>query len=136
MDPDVAKSIGLLKPREMSDEHDDDEEDINKRRVGHKAKRSVWRDGEVFEDSACYAILLKSFLQSAASGSNLAGQDLAALRQLKRRKSNVDRKASKGRKIRYVVHSKLENFMFPTPLGNETTALAFDSDRLFKSLFQ
>lgn len=31
----------------------------------------------------------------------------------KRLKKEVDRKASKNRKIRYVVHPKLENFMAP-----------------------
>lgn len=90
----------------------------------------------MFDDGAFYSLLLKSFLQSASANSQLGGEDLATLRQLKRRKNSVDRKASKGRKIRYVVHSKLENFMFPTPLGNETASLSFDSDRLFRSLFQ
>lgn len=32
---------------------------------------------------------------------------------LKRRRREVDRKASKGRKVSYEVHPKLTNFMFP-----------------------
>jgi protein AATF/BFR2 len=32
---------------------------------------------------------------------------------LKRRRREVDRKASKGRKISYEPHPKLQNFMFP-----------------------
>lgn len=46
----------------------------------------------------------------------------------------VDRKASKGRKIKYVAHEKLANFMFPTPGVHEDSS--FDTDRLYKSLFQ
>jgi Apoptosis-antagonizing transcription factor, C-terminal len=72
----------------------------------------------------------------------------------------VDRKASKGRKIRYTKHPKLENFMFPLPAplsaGTRSDASAmstslgsvgsgsgslgaqegFDSTRFFQSLFQ
>lgn len=40
--------------------------------------------------------------------------DAGAGRQpLKRRRKEVDRKASKGRKVSYEVHAKLQNFMFP-----------------------
>ncbi len=45
----------------------------------------------------------------------------------------VERKASKGRKIRYTVHQKLQNFMFPVPLQNN---LHLDIERLHASLFQ
>lgn len=128
-----ADSLGLLRVEQY---HSDELAEEQLRKVGKKSKRSQWRDGEVFDDGAFYSLLLKSFLQSASANSQLGGEDLATLRQLKRRKNSVDRKASKGRKIRYVVHSKLENFMFPTPLGNETASLSFDSDRLFRSLFQ
>lgn len=128
-----ADSLGLLRVEQY---HSDDVAEEQLRKVGKKSKRSQWRDAEVFDDGAFYSLLLKSFLQSASANSQLGGEDLATLRQLKRRKNSVDRKASKGRKIRYVVHSKLENFMFPTPLGNETASLSFDSDRLFRSLFQ
>lgn len=31
----------------------------------------------------------------------------------KSRKKTVDRRASKGRKIKYVTHPKMQNFMFP-----------------------
>jgi hypothetical protein len=80
--------------------------------------------------------------------------DLVALKKYKLKKSNskaVDRKASKGRKIRYVVHNKIQNFMFPVPfslavlssssssslsLGNGEMRTNVDSDRLFHSLFQ
>lgn len=41
---------------------------------------------------------------------------LAALKlQSKKNKKQVDRRASKGRKLRYEVHEKLVNFMVPIP---------------------
>jgi hypothetical protein len=57
----------------------------------------------------------------------------------------VDRKASKGRKVRYNVHDKLQNFMFPQQRyvsssgsrgGGDSQLSTIDADRLFQSLFQ
>jgi hypothetical protein len=47
----------------------------------------------------------------------------------------VERKASKGRKVRYNVHDKLQNFMFPLSLGGVEVG-GIDSEKLFHSLFQ
>lgn len=82
-------------------------------------------------------------------------EDLAALKSYKKSKSKVDRKASKGRKIKYVAHEKLKNFMFPIPTysnGRQSSGSGIlptstssetnyftekeDIDRLYKSLFQ
>jgi protein AATF/BFR2 len=65
----------------------------------------------------------------------MRADDIEALRKYRRKKNNVDRKASKGRKIRYTVHDKLQNFMFPIPTVNPSS-VTIDSDRLFASLFQ
>jgi hypothetical protein len=46
--------------------------------------------------------------------------------------SQVDRRASKGRKIRYVAHPKLQNFMFRIA----APPAELDADILFQSLFQ
>jgi protein AATF/BFR2 len=63
--------------------------------------------------------------------------DLAALKKYKIKKQNVDRKASKGRRIRYTVHSKLQNFMFPVPYATHNeVGFSMDSEGLFTSLFQ
>lgn len=59
-------------------------------------------------------------------------QDLNLLRKLKSSKNQVDRKASKGRRIRYIEHPKIQNFMFPVAVSNP----AIDVDKLFQSLFQ
>jgi protein AATF/BFR2 len=46
------------------------------------------------------------------------GMRWAALKQqTKKVKKKVDTKASKGRKLRYHVHEKLQNFMVPVPAG-------------------
>ncbi|MEW5300655.1 MAG: hypothetical protein WDW36_003569 [Sanguina aurantia] len=65
------------------------------------------RDPETFDDTEFYQQLLKEFLdnQGVAGGG-------ASARGLKKRKA-VDRRASKGRKIRYNVQEKLLNFLAP-----------------------
>jgi protein AATF/BFR2 len=47
-------------------------------------------------------------------------------------KKKVDTKASKGRKLRYTVHEKIQNFMVPVPRG---TWHEEQTDDLFASLF-
>jgi hypothetical protein len=47
----------------------------------------------------------------------------------------VERKASKGRKVRYNTHAKLQNFLFPVPAFVEGNG-GIDAEKLFQSLFQ
>jgi len=92
-------------------------------------------DMEVYDDRAFYSILLKTFISNSvgSSGSDsMRGEDIAMLRKYRQSRVNVDRKASKGRKIRYVVHPKLQNFTFPIPKPIPEG----DVDRLFASLFK
>ena len=56
--------------------------------------------------------MLKEFLESAGAAAGLAA---AASKPAKRRKV-VDRRASKGRKLRYHVQQKLVNFCAPVEL--------------------
>jgi hypothetical protein len=57
------------------------------------------------------------------------------LRKLrKKRKKNVDRRASKGRKIKYIIHEKLVNFMAPQP-NRYPLAYTETANQLFSSLF-
>jgi hypothetical protein len=46
----------------------------------------------------------------------------------------VDRRASKGRKIKYVIHEKLVNFMAPQP-NRYPLAYTETANQLFASLF-
>ena len=82
-------------------------------------------DCETYDDAEFYQQVLKEFLESQA----LTAGDLARARTTKRRKV-VDRKASKGRKIRYHVHDKLVNFMVPAAFERPEFA-----NKLFGSLF-
>jgi len=91
-------------------------------------------DLEVYDDRGLYSILLKTFItnSSGRSGDGMGKEDLEALRRYRQKRAQVDRRASKGRKIRYTVHTKLEHFMFPQPGPSSTVNI----DRLFASLFQ
>eukprot|EP01039_Chlorochromonas_danica_P009339 gene9339-10307_t len=142
---------------------DDDDDEGNHSHKNKNKKRKVI-DAEVYDDRPFYSLLLQTFITTTtqhhhgSGGShgndNLRASDLAVLRAYKKKKANnVDRKASKGRRLRYTVHQKLQNFMFPISLatimqqqyqvqdggqggGGMTMASTMDRDRLFASLFQ
>lgn len=90
-------------------------QDDERRDTSEHMERDVYdgddeRDEETFEDTEFYQTLLKEFLE----GSNAAGGGNWFMGP-KHRKV-VDRRASKGRKVRYHVHEKLVNFMIPVDL--------------------
>ena len=89
-------------------------------------------DCEVYDDRQFYSLLLKSFITAKNAGAGLKPDDLAQLRKYRRKQQEVDRRASKGRKTRYTVHKKLQNFMFP----HDPPMSHLDVDRLLQSLFQ
>lgn len=127
---------------EDSDEDSEDEATTAAKKGSHKRKRESqeYLDLEVYDDSSFYSQLLKHYVNASSDKSNNM-LDLQELRKLKqRRSSDVDRKASKGRKIRYVVHAKLQNFMFPRPdIGSSVSnhaSLNVAQETLFASLFQ
>jgi len=135
-----------------SDDDDSNDEDDNKKALHKSNKRkresssSEYLDLEVYDDSAFYSQLLKHYVNHASNtadnNNNMQGlQELRRLKQQQRKSSSdVDRKASKGRKIRYVVHAKLQNFMFPRPdIGSSSLSnvnLNVAQESLFASLFQ
>ncbi|GJE91121.1 TRAUB-domain-containing protein [Phanerochaete sordida] len=72
-------------------------------------------DMEVFDDTDFYQQLLRDVIDARGSGGE-GGEPEWIQRQKAnkaRRKKTVDVKASKGRKLRYQVHEKLQNFMVP-----------------------
>eukprot|EP00752_Nemacystus_decipiens_P010108 g9009.t1 len=85
-------------------------------------------DLEVIDDRDLYQHLLKEFMD--ASGAAGKGHAAVPVRR-KSRKKTVDRKASKGRKIKYVTHPKMQNFMFP----QEYEPPPMEPSELFASLF-
>ncbi|KAJ7132107.1 apoptosis-antagonizing transcription factor [Mycena epipterygia] len=72
-------------------------------------------DIEVFDDADFYQQLLRDIIDSR--GNNGPGSDdWMGVQKQKKAKKKVDTKASKGRKLRYEVHEKLQNFMVPVPV--------------------
>ena len=82
-----------------------------------QAAKKVSEDADIYDDADFYQLLLKELVDqrtadSSAPGSSAPTVRWAAIKEAKTRK-HVDRKASKGRKLRFNVHEKLQNFMAP-----------------------
>ena len=75
------------------------------------------KDVETFDDSDFYQQLLRDIIEARGAGLNGDEAEPEWIRRQKankaKRKKTVDVKASKGRKLRYQVHEKLQNFMVP-----------------------
>ncbi|KAH8116412.1 TRAUB-domain-containing protein [Phellopilus nigrolimitatus] len=100
-------------------------------------------DMDVFDDTDYYQSLLRDVIDARAGGSGagagggldgLAEDWRAAQKQRKARKA-VDTRASKGRKLRFEVHEKLQNFMAPAPPPGGAVWHEAQIDELFASLF-
>eukprot|EP00980_Cylindrotheca_fusiformis_P000229 scaffold52_cov183-Cylindrotheca_fusiformis.AAC.8 len=85
-------------------------------------------DKPEFDDSKVYQQLLKEFVATSANGDT----GTRPVRSKKSKKKEVDRRASKGRKIRYREIPKLVNFTFPL---SRATNSNLDQDEWFRSLF-
>ncbi|KAJ3878929.1 apoptosis-antagonizing transcription factor [Lentinula edodes] len=86
-------------------------------------------DVEIFDDTDFYQQLLRDVIDAR----NDAGtNDWMAVQKQKKAKKKVDTKASKGRKLRYDVHEKLQNFM--APIHVKGTWHEEQIDELFTSL--
>jgi protein AATF/BFR2 len=94
----------------------------------------ISEDEKIYDDADFYGLLLKELLEQRNQDS-IAAATIDLNFNLKREakaKKSVDTKASKGRKLRYTVHEKLQNFMAPEDRGLWSERQA---DELFKSLF-
>ncbi len=86
-----------------------------------QAQSGVTESKEIFDDADFYTLLLKELVDqrmadnaSTAGITGLAGVVPTATTTARKEakvKRKVDTKASKGRKMRYTVHEKLQNFM-------------------------
>jgi Apoptosis-antagonizing transcription factor, C-terminal len=83
----------------------------------------------VVDDNRLYQQILKDFVGSLSSQSSTANG--LPLRAISTKKADVDRKASKGRKVRYAEIPKLVHFTFP--LSRPETDL--ETNAWFRSLF-
>ncbi|TFK74917.1 TRAUB-domain-containing protein, partial [Pluteus cervinus] len=88
-------------------------------------------DVELFDDTDFYHQLLRDVIDSREDGTHGSGNWVAAQRQRKEQKT-VDTKASKGRRLRYEVHEKIQNFMVPVPVAGSWHEEQIDE--LFSSL--
>ncbi|TDG47207.1 hypothetical protein AWZ03_006338 [Drosophila navojoa] len=94
------------------------------------------RQTHIYDDSDFYHQQLRELIEYKASTTSSMGDitkqfvELQKLRQ--KMKKKVDTRASKGRKLRYVVHNKLINFMAPNEASDWTDE---SKTELFKSLF-
>lgn len=81
-----------------------------------QAQLDVEHDPEVFDDTDLYQQLLKALVDQRMVDTSAGGavRWSTAMRDSKKKKK-VDTRASKGRKMRYHVHEKLQNFMAPLP---------------------
>ncbi|KAK0467300.1 apoptosis-antagonizing transcription factor [Desarmillaria tabescens] len=70
-------------------------------------------DPEIFDDTDLYQQLLRDVIDAEKNGAD----DWLVVQKQKKAKKKVDTKASKGRKIRYEVHEKLQNFMVPVTIN-------------------
>jgi protein AATF/BFR2 len=105
-----------------------------------QAKLKLTEDPNIYDDADFYQLLLKELVdQRMMDSSNTSaplgdgGRPIAQWTAVKeaKTKKNVDTKASKGRKMRYTVHEKLQNFMAP----EDRTAWEQDAiDRFFGTL--
>ncbi|KAK4100533.1 TRAUB-domain-containing protein [Parathielavia hyrcaniae] len=101
-----------------------------------QAANKVEEDANIYDDADFYQVLLKELVDQRSTDMGAPGEAVAtvrwaALKETKTRKQ-VDRRASKGRKLRYTVHEKLQNFMAPEDRRSwEEHAI----DRLFGTLF-
>lgn len=102
-----------------------------------QAAKKITDDEDIYDDADFYQVLLKELVDQRTVESNATETSavptvmLTAAKEAKVRKQ-VDRKASKGRKMRFTVHEKLQNFMAPEDRrGWEQAAI----DRFFGTLF-
>ena len=101
-----------------------------------QAAKKMEEDPAIYDDADFYQLLLKELVDQRSADTSLPGESVAtvrwaALKENKTRK-HVDRRASKGRKLRYTVHEKLQNFMAPE---DRRTWEEHAIDRLFGTLF-
>jgi protein AATF/BFR2 len=122
----VGKKLNNAAPRSLTASIRDSMTTDRERLVGRtrmprscaplQVAKEVDTDPEIFDDTDLYQQLLKALVDQRMVDSSAGGavQWTNAMRDAKKKKK-VDTKASKGRKLRYHVHEKLQNFMAPLP---------------------
>lgn len=80
-----------------------------------QAAKKVGKDPNIYDDADFYQLLLKELVDQRSADTSTGGGQAATIRfaaaKEAKTKKHVDTKASKGRKMRFGVHEKLQNFM-------------------------
>lgn len=87
-----------------------------------QAQNGLHEAPEIYDDADFYQLQLKELVDQRLADSGTSSMmpalnQVVAMREAKTKKK-VDTKASKGRKLRYTVHEKLQNFMAPEDRGS------------------
>ena len=104
---------------------------------GQDEAESQQENENIFDDSDFYHHLLRELIEKKTTSSTESGEVGKHWLQIQKLRSKlkkkVDARASKGRKVRYDIHTKLVNFMAPVRLSDQMP----DNSRqeLFSSLF-
>ncbi|KAI5272125.1 TRAUB-domain-containing protein [Aureobasidium subglaciale] len=100
---------------------------------------STETESNIYDDADFYSLLLQSLLSqrsadsiAASTSSTISLNSSFQMRREAKTKKNIDTKASKGRKMRFTVHEKLENFM---AVEDRNVWEERAKDELFGSLF-
>ncbi|ORY83166.1 apoptosis-antagonizing transcription factor [Protomyces lactucae-debilis] len=124
---------GIL--QQVKESRSDRDKLLRRTQINRQQGNAVQED--IFDDGDFYSEMLKDLIDSRMLDSGTAATNTGGVRWLstkvaKQKRENVDTRASKGRKLRYHVHEKLQNFMAPIPSG---TWHEEQVDELFGSLF-
>lgn len=126
LNPTITQSItSVLQDQLASSEHLIKKTKIPRSCAPIQRDAKLTEDPDIYDDGNFYQLLLKELVDqrrveslNAPAGGADSGNALqwTAVKEAKTKK-NVDTKASKGRKMRYTVHEKLQNFMAPEDRG-------------------
>lgn len=126
------KSTGIVESKQISAGFNEDENGAKNENNEDDHTFST----EVYDDTDFYHTQLRELIEyktSSSSNANEMAKQFSELQKLRKKmKKTVDTRASKGRKIRYVVHNKLVSFTAPNESGSWNQE---QKDELFKSLF-
>lgn len=111
-------------------------EDQKEENEGSNSRISQLYNTEIFDDDDFYHQLLRELIEMRSADLTdpvQLGKQWSQLQNLRSKmKRKIDTKATKGRKIRYTVHTKLVNFMAPIDECNWTDEA---KNELYSSLF-
>ncbi|KAG7264823.1 hypothetical protein CRUP_001467 [Coryphaenoides rupestris] len=108
-------------PKEEAEDGGEEEQEGDQLMKANRHLKDL--DEDIFDDDDFYHQLLRELIERKTSAADpndqvAMGRQWLAIQRLRSKiKKRVDTKASKGRKVRFTIHSKLVNFMAPVDHG-------------------